>query len=268
MLWLLAMAEPVDDVGAADAGAPTSRAVPAEVSPAKIYTLKLEIDIPVTVVAGTVGLVRALFAEKLARKSCPCDPSGINALDRTAVGNHSRAASIAADITVYGIIATLPLLDALDLGAQRALLDDLVVFAETLAVNTAIQNTFNFAVARPRPRTYAGDPDFLNDAEGYVSFYAGHVATAFAALSAASYTLQRRADVGPWPWVVTTLAGGSVAFDRVASGHHFPSDVVVAAAAGTILGITIPWLHSRPRAPRLAILPATSGSGLTLGGVF
>lgn len=268
ILLLMGLADPVDGAAAASGGTPAWQELPSGDTSPEIYTVNLAIDIPVTVVAGSVGLVRALFAEKLARKSCPCDPAGLNALDRTAVGNHSHAANIAADITVYGIMGALPLLDALDIGPRRALLNDLVVYAETLAVNTAIQNGFNFAVARPRPRTYAGEPAFVHDAEGYVSFYAGHVATAFAALSAASFTLERRTEAGLWPWVITALTGGSVAFERVASGHHFPSDVAVAAAAGTIIGITIPWLHSHPRAPRLAILPATSGSGLTLGGWF
>ena len=46
-------------------------------------------DIPVTLVAGSAALVRVLFEDDLARKRCPCDPAGINALDRGTVGNHS-----------------------------------------------------------------------------------------------------------------------------------------------------------------------------------
>ena len=197
-----------------------------------IYELHLAVDIPVMVAGGGVGLARVLFEDRIARKSCPCDASTINGLDRWAVGYHSQAASLAADITVYGTMAALPVLDALDLGFGHPLLDDVVVYAEALAVDTGLQNIVNFAVARPRPRTYAGDPAFVNGAEGYVSFYAGHVATAFTAMSAAAFTLRRRYGAGVWPWIATVLVGGSVAFERIASGHHFPTDVATAAVVG------------------------------------
>jgi len=241
---------------------------PDSTRPRDVYELHLAVDIPVMVAGGSVGLARALFEDHLVRKSCPCDPSSVNALDRGVIGYHSAAASLAADITVYGTMAALPLIDALDLGFGRPLLHDVVVYAEALAVDTAIQNIVNFAVARPRPRTYAGDPAFVNGAEGYVSFYAGHVATAFTAMSAASFTLRRRYGAGIWPWIATALVGGSVAVERVASGHHFPTDVAVAAVAGTAIGVAIPWAHTRRSSETISLAPAPSGQGLALVGTF
>lgn len=235
---------------AADAGDPGSAR--------DVYELHLAVDIPVMIAGGGVGLARVLFEERIARKSCPCDASTINGLDRWAVGYHSQAASLAADVTVYGTMAVLPVLDALDLGFRHPLLDDVVVYAEALAVDTGLQNIVNFAVARPRPRTYAGDPTFVKGAEGYVSFYAGHVATAFTAMSAASYTLRRRYGAKVWPWIATVLVGGSVAVERVASGHHFPTDVATAAVAGTAIGIAIPWAHERS-SEAISLAPAPGG---------
>ncbi|MES1208874.1 MAG: hypothetical protein ABUS79_23290 [Pseudomonadota bacterium] len=147
--------------------------------------MHLAVDVPVTVVAGSAGLVRVLFEDQLARKSCPCDPATVNALDRGAVGNHSAAASVAANLTVYGVMAALAVADLVDVGWGRTWAEDMMVYAETIAVDTAPQNATNFIVARPRPRTYAGDPTFVNSGEGYVSFYAGHVSTAFGFTSAA-----------------------------------------------------------------------------------
>jgi membrane-associated phospholipid phosphatase len=238
------------------------------VSARDVYELHLAIDIPVMVAGGGVGLVRALFAEHLSRASCPCDAASVNAIDRGAIGYHSEAADLAANITVYGSMVALPLFDALDLGFGHPLLHDVVVYAEALAVDTAIQNIVNFAVARPRPRTYAGDPEFVYGAEGYLSFYAGHVATAFTAMSAASFTLTRRYRTGIWPWIVTALVGGTVAVQRVVSGHHFPTDVATAAVAGTAIGIAIPWAHARRSRGAISFAPAPSGQGLALVGVF
>ncbi len=100
-----------------------------------------------------------------------------------------------------------------------------------------------------------------------MSFYAGHVSTAFATLSMAAYTARRRHGEHVWPWIVAGLLGTSVAVERVASGHHFPTDVATGAVAGTAIGITVPWLHLRHGQPRLAIT-AMAGHGLGLAGDF
>jgi len=80
-----------------------------------------------------------------------------------------------------------------------------VVYVEALAVDTALQNATNFIVARPRPRTYAGDPAFVNSGEGYLSFYAGHVSTTFAGVVVAAYTIRKRYGEQVWPWIVGAL---------------------------------------------------------------
>ena len=235
--------------------------------PESIYEVHLAVDIPVTVVAGSAGLVRILFEDQLARISCPCDPSGINGLDRGTVGNDNKAAGVAANVTVYGVMAALPLVDLLDVGWGRTWGEDFVVYAETLAVDTALQNATNFIVSRPRPRTYAGDPTYLHSGEGYLSFYAGHVSTAFAMTSAAAFTIRHRHGEQIWPWIVAGVVGGSVAIARVASGDHFPTDVAVAAVAGTAIGVTVPWLHLRRQPARLT-LGVMGGNGLGLAGAF
>jgi len=234
----------------------------------EVYELHLAVDVPVTLVAASAALVRILFKDRLARKSCPCDPDGINALDRGTVGNQSATASIAADTTVYGVMAALPLIDLLDLGAGHVLFEDLVVYLETIAIASALQNASNFIVARPRPRTYAGDPEFVTSGEGYLSFYAGHVSTAFATLSMAAFTMRERYGEKVWPWIVVGLLGSSVAVERVASGHHFPTDVAVAAVVGTGIGITVPWLHRRRQEETQIQIAPIGTSSMGLVGTF
>jgi membrane-associated phospholipid phosphatase len=235
--------------------------------PRSVYQLHWAVDVPVTVVGGGLGLARELFANRLARKSCPCDPAGINFIDRDTVGNHSAFASTAGDVTVYGLILVLPLVDLLDLGGGRAFGEDLVVYAETLAVTTGLQNLANFIVARPRPRTYAGDPAYVSAGEGYLSFYAGHVSIAFAGLSMTAFTIRQRYGEKVWPWVVGGLIATSVAVDRVASGDHFPTDVTVGALVGTGVGLAVPWLHLHRGETHVRITPVGS-HGLGLAGTF
>jgi membrane-associated phospholipid phosphatase len=249
---------------------PVVSSVPASASRDEIYDVHLAVDVPLTLLAASSGVVRILWEDQLTRIRCPCDPAEVNALDRLAIGNSSRAAGTAANVTVYGIMGALPLADMLDVGASRALGADLVVYFETLAVDTFIQNSVNFATSRPRPRVYANDPDFIASGEGYLSFYAGHVATAFAAMSAASFTIGRRHGARVWPWIVTAVVAGSVAVERVASGDHFPTDVAVASVMGTATGIAIPWLHLRARHAELplALAPGPGGAGLAVTARF
>jgi hypothetical protein len=237
--------------------------------PLSVYDPHLAVDLPIIGVAAAVGSLRVYLRDRFARRSCPCDPAGLNALDRGTVGNHNHVALKIADATVYAAIAVPLLGDLLDVGVSREFTEDLLVVTETLVVNSAVVNIFDFAFARPRPATYANDPMFVNSGEGYLSFYAGHVATTFAALSAASFTLGRRHHQYLWPWLVTVLVGGSVAVERVASGSHFPTDVAMGAVMGTAMGITIPWLHTRALPVPVTVAPSVvGGPGLALLGRF
>lgn len=83
----------------------------------------------------------------------------------------------------------------------------------------------------------------------------------------AAFTIRKRYGEQIWPWIVVGLVGGSVAFERVASGEHFPTDVAVGAVAGTAIGITVPWLHLRGGDTRVQIVPL-GARGLGLGGAF
>jgi membrane-associated phospholipid phosphatase len=241
--------------------------VPAE--PAKeVYDLHLAIDIPVTIAGGALTVARELVGGYLVTFSCPCDPSGVNGADRWAVGYRNHSAAVASDITLYAVPLLLPLIDVVDLGASRALAEDVAVFAETLAVDAAIRNIVDFATARPRPRTYAGDPGYLTNPNGYLSFYAGHVATVVAGLSVASYTVRRRYGEQVWPWIVTALVGASVAVERVAAGLHFPTDVLAGAAVGAANGVVIPWLHARRSRTPVPVALVPVGAGLGLAGAF
>jgi len=272
MAVLLAVAGQ-DDATPTPPPAPEQESPPEASAPApkaqapEVYRVRLAVDIPIIVAGGGVGLARILFENKLARISCPCDSASINRLDRWTVGYHSQVASVAADATVYGVLIALPIVDLLDLGFGRALGEDVVVYVEALAVTTAIQNATNFIVARPRPRSYAGDPAFINTGEGYVSFYAGHVSTVSAGLAVVALTIRKRYGEQVWPWIVGALITASVAVERVASGHHFPTDVTVGAVAGTTVGLAVPWLHFRRGETHVQIAPL-GVNGLGLVGAF
>lgn len=250
------------------APAPVVDLVPLPSPPLRVYNVNLAIDAPIIAVGATVGLLRTYMRSHLVQRRCPCDPSELNALDRRTVGYHSEGAALASDIIVALVQAGAPILELVDLGASRALVEDLTVISESLMVEIVFQEAANFGLQRPRPRVYAGNPSAVNASEGYLSFYAGHVGTTVAVLSATSFTLRLRYGEQVWPWVVTGLVGTSVAVLRVAAGKHFPTDVAAGALVGLATGIAVPWLHARTPDLRVSVVPGPGDAGLGLAGAF
>ncbi|HUR03259.1 MAG TPA: phosphatase PAP2 family protein [Nonomuraea sp.] len=79
------------------------------------------------------------------------------------------------------------------------------------------------------------------------SFPSGHAASAFAF----AYGL---GAANPAIWGLVRLAGAAVAYSRVHTGVHYPSDVVVGAVVGGLCGWTV-----RRLVGRRAACPAASG---------
>jgi membrane-associated phospholipid phosphatase len=230
--------------------APTTALAEEAPGPEEVYQVHLVVDGPII------------------DRTCPCDPSGLNGFDRGAVGNHNATAGTVADVTVGLALGLPPLLDLLDVGASKAFVEDVTVMSETVMVAILFQQIANIGVQRPRPLTYAGDPEFVNTDEGYLSFYAGHVGTGVAAVTAAAYTMRLRHGEHVWPWLVTAAVGGSLAIERVASGHHFPSDTLVGLATGLSIGLAVPWLHARNPSAHLSLVPGPGTGGLAIAGAL
>jgi hypothetical protein len=237
---------------AQSAAAPPARvdaAPPAAVGrepPASIYKVDPLVD--GAVIASTAGatLFTYVFGGGLITRRCPCDPNEVNALDRHVIGNHSDAMDVLSDVEVGAAIAGPVIVDWTQVGASRALLEDLTVAGEVLAVNGVLVTIAKYSVQRPLPRVYAGQaPQLANGPGGYRSFYSGHTSVAVASMSAAAMTWNLRHGGSPWPWVLTAAVGGTVAAERVLAGRHFYSDVAVGALAGFAVGTLVPFLHER-----------------------
>ena len=233
--------------------------------PVTVYRLHPAVDAPIIAGAALAITVPTLLAEEIIRRRCPCDPSEINGFDRGAVGNHDAFADVTSDVTAVLAMTAPPLLDLVDVGGGHAFQVDAVVFAETLLVNGALVEIAKYAVQRPLPRTYAGDRSLIDSPGGYRSFYSGHTSTVFAALTASAMTLRLRHGERWWPWVVDGVVGSSVAVERVAAGRHFPTDVLVGALAGTVVGVVVPALHAS-RSP-VTIVPSAGGLAIAIHGM-
>lgn len=100
-------------------------------------------------------------------------------------------------------------------------------------------------------RLWSGPPASERCArEASGSFYSGHANAAFLAAVYLSYTYpQRHPDFRgqAWLWSGSLTVAAIIAGLWAAAGKHFPSDVIVGAAAGALFGWGFPYLHEQSR---------------------
>ena len=238
------------------------------------YQLKWQYDVPLVVLAGIVGIGRAIRSNG-APAYCAvsgCDPNGLNALDRHYAGQYQPQWNRRGDLLIYGSegasLATL----LLDEGLKNGL-NDVVVVAESTIVSSVAAGLVSPIAGRPRPLVYGttAPASVRENGTGGLSFFSGHAATAFGAAVSTFVTVHRLHPDDFWPYYVL-LGGVAIAsfegYTRVLSGAHFPTDVIAGAAAGTMIGILIPAMHASPH--HLALQPVTvsGGGGLAVVGRY
>ncbi|MCO6474970.1 MAG: phosphatase PAP2 family protein [Phaeodactylibacter sp.] len=178
------------------------------------------------------------------------DPAQINAFDRGAVFNTSRAAREASDYFLDGS-HLLPLL----LLAGRETRHDFGAIAflwgETLLANGGLTLASKYAFRRPRPYVYnmnihARQKQTVN---AKTAFFSGHTSMTAANTFFAARVFSDYYPESKWKPVVWTAAATIPAITgylRVRAGRHYPSDVIAGYAAGALAGYFIPHLHKRP----------------------
>jgi undecaprenyl-diphosphatase len=253
------------------------------------------------VVDGLLIVGGATFAELLSlivstgeiQPTKPGDPNVLLSIDRVAVTQtidpNAGTRSTVGVYTAYAYAILDPILSGVRDG-RRALLVDAIMYAESIALTQAFTGATKIGVRRPRPIDYVncrGDTTTTtagpcSDTDLQLSFFSGHASATGAISATATYLAFTR--TGPRharPWI--TLAAGTlltafVSYERVRSGEHFPTDVIMGSLAGAGIGILVPHFHHRPHyqeksycAPPVWIgfQPNADGTGaMTLGGRF
>jgi membrane-associated phospholipid phosphatase len=242
-------------------------AAAAETENQSVYRLDWRREIPIMALSGGAALYLR-GRKEIGRDPCPCDPAEINSFDRPHAGRESEGAAVASD-AVLALTFVVPMVaDIIDVrgapDAGDALAEDAVVILEAVGVNLAVNELVRVMVSRPRPFLYgrpAGDPAH-QEAESYRSFYSAHASIAFSSAIAYARTFALRhpdSPSRPWVYGAAVLGAGAVASLRVVAGKHFPTDVILGAAAGSAFGLLLPELHRRDRNDGLSL--QSSGDG-------
>lgn len=153
-----------------------------------------------------------------------------------------------------------------------------IMYLETMLLTNGLKSTVKNAVERTRPFAYNLAAPLAEKLEKDTqrSFYSGHAANAFATAVFAAEVFRHyhpHSKAKPWVWVGSLGLATGTAYLRYEAGKHFPSDLLVGAAVGSLAGWGIPKLHeNRARTGQsvtranLSITPWSSGfaSGVSL----
>jgi len=227
-------------------------------------------------------LTRILATGEIQPQS-PGSPDRLLSIDRVAVTQTiDPNAGGRSNWGLYGAYA-YAILDPILSGVRdgrRALLVDAIMYTEAIAIIQSLTGATKIGVRRPRPIDYvrcsgdnASSPG-CDDTDLQLSFFSGHASTTGAIVGVASYLAFVRSGVrSPRPWItlgVGLLATAFVSYERVRSGEHFPTDVIMGALAGGAVGVLVPHFHRLPHyheheleAPPVLIgyAPNTQGGG-------
>ncbi len=169
--------------------------------------------------------------------SCaPCDRQGIPWFDRWAIAQPRDALSAASS----GLVFALAALETLDLSRGGAAhYGEIGYLSESAGWALGVGEVVKAIVARKRPVLYTAQATAAaSDLESQRSWPSDHTAVA-AALAAGYLLVPRGQPVPAWRRWAVVAAAASVGALRVASGKHFPSDVVGGAALGVVSAVTV-----------------------------
>jgi membrane-associated phospholipid phosphatase len=267
------------DVGAAAAHDSSGTNLPILTSEKRqpIYKLKPAVDIPIFVVgAGWSGYAFTKIYSKphsTEEQILGLNKNDINPFDRWAVRPFSESVD---KISYYPFFASMPLPFLFLFGNTKKDFFKLTgLYLEAMSITGFFYTGSVYFTDRYRPYAYSDESTMDQRTRGGAknSFYAGHVAlvatsTFFMAKVYADYHPDSKAK-----WVFYTLAGATTAtttYLRYRAGQHFPTDLLLGMAQGTLTGLLVPHFHKNKllKNNNLSILPFSSGRSLGLSMVY
>lgn len=235
--------------------------------PHEVYKLNLGADIPVT----ATGTLWSLYAFSKIYSKDPSDAENILALDKSKIPGFDRWAirpynEKVDKISYLPFYASMPMpvFFLFDKRMRKDIVKLSFLYLEAMSVTGLLYTGSTYFTNRYRPYVWdeATPLDYRIRGGGKNSFFAGHVAlvatsTFFFAQVWADYHPDSKAK---WVWYgLAGAATGVTAYWRHRGGLHFPSDIVLGVAQGTLTGLLVPRLHKTRiiKNPNLSITPFT-----------
>jgi membrane-associated phospholipid phosphatase len=224
----------------------------------------------VIVGGGVAGSLGALAIQHGIVPLTPDEVAGlsradVNAFDRGATYRYSTTADGVSDWAVYGLLVS-PCALLMSAPVRADFWTYGTMYGETLLLTLATVQLTKGLVLRTRPYAYNADApmDEKTTVEARTSFYSSHTAFAFASAVFMSLTFQAYepdSPLRPWIWAASLSVATATGVLRYTAGSHFPTDILVGAAIGTLAGVVVPALHKVGNGD-LSVVPAPGSRGV------
>jgi membrane-associated phospholipid phosphatase len=243
--------------------------------PLKPLTLDLKIDVPLT--AFTTVWTLYQFGQTSKHQTSSVEAvtslkiSDINWFDRWAVLPYNQSADKLSYLPFYGAIAYPIVFIMLDRKMRKDILELSFLYLESMTITGAIYGSATNYAPRYRPFVYTESTslDKRISPESRKAFFAGHVALVATSTFFMAGVFAKYHPDSKFKWLMYTIAAAATAttgYLRHEAGEHFPSDILVGTAVGTLSGLLVPALHKTKIAANnhLSFLPfAGEKNGMT-----
>jgi membrane-associated phospholipid phosphatase len=241
----------------------------------EVYNINPKVDIPVTLAA--TGFTIFGFSQVYSKDNTPeatirnLNVQNIPRFDRWGADVYSEKAANTSDYLFYGSVP-VPFLLLADKEIRKDAAKIGLLYLQAMSATGTLYTGSGMTFDRFRPYAYNANASMGDRTEGNArnSFFAGHAALVG---TATFFTAKVFADYHPdskLKWVffgAAAVATGTTGYLRHRGGRHFPSDILVGTAVGTLSGILIPHFHKNKlfKDPALSVVPFTGRShGLLL----
>jgi membrane-associated phospholipid phosphatase len=200
------------------------------------------------------------------------NPNSINSLDRGAVENYSDNLAHFSDALLYASMAA-PFSLLLDKRVRQDWEIIGIMGLEVFSVTYGLTSVTKGLALRTRPYAYNSSVpmDAKTTVDTRLSFFSGHTAvsasmTFFAARVFSDY--HPKSKWKPLVWVGAATIPMVTAWARVASGRHFPTDVITGYAFGAAIGYFIPVVHLEKKHSKTSFIFTPYSNGLVMTMTF
>lgn len=243
----------------------------------RMYHLKPAVDIPIIAVGSLwsgYAFTKIYGKERISDAAVmSLDKKNLNSLDRWAAGNSNPTLAKNSDYLFYGSMP-LPVFLMIDRKIRKDALVVGALYWESFAITGMLYTGATYFFDRYRPETYNTGISMIDRGNGNNknSFFAGHVAVV---ANATFFMAKIYSDYHPesnWKWAFwggAAAATGTMVYFRHASGKHFPTDLLLGTAVGTLSGILVPHFHKNADMKKQAwrvspsFDPYSGGTGLS-----
>jgi len=218
----------------------------------KPLSLDLKIDIPLTAFTTVWTLYQFSQTSKHQESSVETvsslKVSDINWFDRWAVLPYNQSADQLSYLPFYGAIAYPLVFIVFDRKMRKDILELSFLYLESMTITGAIYGSATNYGPRYRPLVYSEqtDMDKRISSQSRKAFFAGHVALVATSTFFMAGVFAKYHPDSKFKWMMYTIAAAATAttgYLRHEAGEHFPSDILVGTAIGTLSGLLVPALH-------------------------